>query len=144
MYRRTGKGRLMLVIFLGLCIVLITLDFRQGEGGPLDRARDLSSAIVDPVQRGFTAVFRPVGDFFSNVGELSGLRSRNTELEALVEQYEEQIQEAESVADENESLRDVLELEEAYPTMERLTAEVISKSPSNYKWLVKVDKGRED
>lgn len=144
MYRRTGKGRLMLVVFLGLCIVLITLDFRQGEGGPLDRARDLSSAIVDPVQRGFTAVFRPVGDFISNVGELSGLRSRNTELEALVEQYEEQIQEAESVADENESLRDFLELDEAYPTMERVTAEVISKSPSNYKWLVKVDKGRED
>jgi rod shape-determining protein MreC len=144
MYRRTGRGRVLLIVFLGLCVVIITLDFRQGENGPLDRARDVSAAVVDPIQRGFTALFRPVGDLVSSIGELGNLREDNAELKALVEDYEGRIEEADSVAAENERLRDMLDLDEAYPSMERVTAEVISRSPSNYKWLVKIDKGTAD
>ena len=134
----------MLVALLGISIVLITLDFRQGDGGPLDRARDFSSAVVDPIQRGFTAVFRPVGNFFSSVGELSSLRARNTELEAELEAVGERIDQAEAIADENAQLRETLELEESYPSMDRLTAEVINKASSNFSWIVRINKGRAD
>jgi rod shape-determining protein MreC len=144
MYRRTGRGRVLLVALLGVSIVLITLDFRQGDGGPLDRARDLSSAVVDPIQRGFTAVFRPVGNFFSSVGELSSLRSRNAELEAELEAIRTQVDQAEAIAQENEELRSEAELQESWVSMERLTAEVINKASSNFSWIVRIDKGRSD
>ena len=144
MYRRTGRGRVLLVVFLGLCIVLITLDFRQGEGGPLDRARDWSEAVVDPIQRGFSAVVRPIGNFFSSVGDLANLRERNAELENLVKDYESRIAEADSVADENEELRRELGLDESWASMERVTAQVISKENNNYRWLVTIDKGESD
>jgi rod shape-determining protein MreC len=113
MYRRTGRGRLLLLVFLGLCIVLITLDFRQGEGGPIDKAREISSAIVEPIQRGFTKVFRPVGDFFSSIGELG-------------------------------SLRELFALDESWASMDKLTAEVINRVPSNYRWIVEINKGADD
>jgi rod shape-determining protein MreC len=144
MYRRTGRGRLLLFVFLGLCIVLITIDFRQGEGGPLDKAREISSAIVEPIQRGFTKVFRPVGDFFSSIGELGSLRGENARLESELEIAANEINEAESIAAENARLRDLFELDESWASMDKVTAEVINRIPSNYRWIVEINKGTDD
>ncbi|MEA2446952.1 MAG: rod shape-determining protein MreC [Actinomycetota bacterium] len=144
MYRRAGRGRLLLLAFVALSIVVITLDFRQGDNGPLERAKEISSAIVTPIQRGLTAVFRPVGNFFSSVSELSSLRSENHELQASVESLQSEITEAKSLLNENARLRDLLDLDEAYPTLERVTATVISNAPANYKWAVTIDRGSAD
>jgi rod shape-determining protein MreC len=144
MYRRTGRGRLLLLVFLGLCIVLITLDFRQGENGPIDKAREISSAVVEPIQRGFTKVFRPVGNFFSSVGELGSLRGENARLKSELESTQTQIDEAETIADENARLRELFELDESWASMDKVTAEVINRIPSNYKWIVEIDKGSDD
>lgn len=144
MYRRTGRGRLLLVGFLGLCVVLITLDFRQGEGGPLERAKDISSAIVDPIQRGFATVFEPVGDFFSSLGELGNLRGENSELRAQNTELSRRIDEADSIEAENARLRDALGLDESWASMDRTPAEVISRPSSNYRWFLTIDKGKDD
>jgi rod shape-determining protein MreC len=144
MYRRAGRGRLLLLAFVALSIVVITLDFRQGDNGPLERAKEISSAIVTPIQRGLTAVFRPVGNFFSSVSELSSLRSENQVLQASVDDLEAKITEAESLLEENRRLRAMLNLDEAYPTLNRVAATVISNAPANYKWAVTIDRGSAD
>ncbi|MFP5352837.1 MAG: rod shape-determining protein MreC [Actinomycetota bacterium] len=144
MYRRAGRGRLLLFAFLALSIVVITLDFRQPGDGPLERAKDVSSAIVTPIQRGLTAVFTPVGNFFSSISELSNLRAENAELQNRVEEAEQRIGEAESIVEENERLLGLLELDESYPTMDRVSARVIGRPPANYKWAVTIDKGHND
>lgn len=141
MYRRTGRGRLLLLAFLALSIVVITLDFRQNGEGPLERAKDVSSAIVTPIQRGLTAVFAPVGNFFSSVSELSNLRDENAVLRNQVEEMEQKITEADSIVAENERLAELQELDASYPTMERVSARVIGRPPANYKWAVTIDKG---
>ena len=144
MYRRTGRGRLLLLVFLALSIVVITLDFRQSPGGPLERAKDLSAAVVAPIQRGVAAVTRPVGDFFSTVSDLADLRAENRELEASLQAAEQEIGSAEAVLDENERLRALLELDESYRTMDSVNATVYGRAPSNYKWAVYIDKGTAD
>ncbi len=144
MYRRTGRGRVLLFAFLALSILVITLDFRQDAGGPLDRAKDISSAIVTPIQRGITAVFEPVGGFFSSLAELSNLREENGALRNQVEEMEQRVTEAESILAENERLLQLQELDESYPTMERVSARVIGRPPANYKWAVTIDKGTRD
>jgi rod shape-determining protein MreC len=134
----------LLLLFLALSILIITLDFRQGSGGPLERAKDVSAAVVRPIQRGFTAVFRPVGDFFSALGEMSDLRSDNRRLEELVEELESQIRRAEAVEDENARLRALLELDEPWFDADKVTAQVIGRVPANWKWAVTIDKGTDD
>ena len=104
MYRRAGRGRLLLIAFLVASIVVITLDFRQGPNGALERVKDISSAVVAPLQRGFTAVTRPVGDFFSSVSELTQLRSENARLQEQLEEMESQITGAQSLQDDHERL----------------------------------------
>jgi rod shape-determining protein MreC len=134
----------LLLVFLALSILVITLDFRQGSGGPLERAKDVSAAIVRPIQRGFTAVFRPVGDFFSALVELSELRGENDRLEEAVEELESQIARAEAVEDENIRLRELLDLDEPWFEAEKVTAQVIGRVPANWKWAVTIDKGTDD
>lgn len=144
MFRRSGRGRLLLLVLLVLSIGLITLDFRQSSGGVLERVREISVAVVAPVQRGFTAIVRPIGNFFGSIAELGALRSRNEELEADIEQLRSQIERASSLVRENERLRASLDLRESYTSMDMVAAEVIGRAPSNYKWAVFIDKGRDD
>ena len=141
MYRRTGRGRLLLLAFIALSILVITLDFRQSGEGPLERAKDISSAIVTPIQRGLTAVFAPVGNFFSSLSELSNLREENATLRNELEQMEQRVKESESIVTENERLVELQDLDESYPTMDRVSARVIGRPPANYKWAVTIDKG---
>jgi rod shape-determining protein MreC len=144
MYRRAGRGRLLLVAFLVASIVVITLDFRQGPNGALERVKDISSAVVAPLQRGFTAVTRPVGDFFSSLGELTQLRSENVRLRAELEEAESQISGAQSLEEDHERLTALHELKEPWVTMDRVTAQVIADTAANFKWAMTIDKGRED
>ena len=144
MYRRAGRGRILLFAFLALSIVVITLDFRQSQDGPLERGKELATAIVAPLQRGFTAVTRPVGNFFSSLGELGRLRSENIRLRSELTDMEGRVTEALSLAEENERLRELLELDESWVSMDRVSAEVIADVPANYKWAVIIDKGRAD
>ena len=144
MYRRAGRGRLFLLAFLALSIVVITLDFRQSPEGPLERAKDISSAIVAPIQRGIATVFRPIGNFFSSIGDLTNLRSENQELSRDVDELEKELTEARSLEDDYTHLQEFFELDEPWTQMDTVTASVIARSPSNYKWAWIVDKGRGD
>jgi rod shape-determining protein MreC len=143
-YRRTGRGRLLLLGFLALSLVVITVDYRTGGDGPLENAKDISTTIVAPIQRGMTTVFRPVGDFFSSLGELSRLRSENEELRSALSEAEGDISEAEAIEEENEELREFRELDESWTTMDRVTASVIATSAANYRWSISIDKGSDD
>lgn len=144
MYRRNGRGRLLLLVFIALSIIVITLDFRQGEGGPLVRAKEISVAIVAPIQRGLTTVFRPVGNFFASIGELGSLRSDNAELKSRVEIMEQEVKEAEALKNDFAALTELMELDAPYTAGEFVNAQVIGSSPSNYRWARFIDKGSED
>lgn len=143
MYRRSGRGRVLLLAFVVLSIILITLDFRQGSGGPLGRVKDASAAVMAPIQRGINVVVRPVGDFFSAIGDLARLRRENERYKAEIGALRERVSVADSLIDENVRLRSIVALHESWAGMDRIAAEVVAKSPANYKWAVEIDKGRE-
>ncbi|MGI8407657.1 MAG: rod shape-determining protein MreC [Actinomycetota bacterium] len=144
MYRRNGRGRLVLLVFLALSVVIITLDFRGGSDGPLSRVKDFAQAIVSPVQRGITTVTRPVGDFFSAVGDLTDLREENRRLEAELQALEAEAARARGLTEENVDLKEILEIEEPWFNMDKVAAQVTSAAPGNYKWAVFIDKGSTD
>jgi rod shape-determining protein MreC len=83
--RRTLVGALVL-----LALALITLDFRE-TGGPVGAMQRGADAVFSPVQSGFAAVVRPVGDFFGSILEIGTLRSRVRALEADNAELREQL-----------------------------------------------------
>lgn len=143
MHRRKGRGRALLLVFLALSILIITLDFRGGSG-PLERIRDFTAAVVAPIQRGLTTVTRPVGNFFSAIGDLANLREENRDLKDENEQLRAEIEEARNLSEENAELLANLELEEPWFAKEKVAAQVIADAPGNYRWAVVIDKGTRD
>lgn len=130
-----------MLVFLALSVLIITLDFR-GTFGPLERVKDLSQAIVSPIQRGLSTVTRPVGNFFSSIGDLAQLREENNDLKDEVAGLREEIDQARELTDENVELRLHLELDEPWFRQDRVAAQVIANAPGNYTWAVVIDKGR--
>src|SRR4029450_8917573 len=88
--------------------VLITIPFRQPDGGPVDRLQRLAIAVFGPLQRGASAVVRPVGDLAGGVAELGGLRQDNRRLEAEVARLRAQERTYADLLGENRRLRGAL------------------------------------
>ena len=108
---------MLLLAFVALSIAVVTLDFRQNSGGPIKRARDLTVTVVAPIQRGFTTVTRPVGNFFSSLAELTNLRGENERLKELLRQAEADADGLPQIEAENEELREQFRLEKSWRTM---------------------------
>jgi rod shape-determining protein MreC len=141
MLRRRGRGRLLLLVFIALSILVITLDY-QGASGPLEGVKDFSQAVLAPIQRGLSSVTRPVGNFFSSIGELADLREENEDLNAEVGALRAEVEQARELTDENVELRDHLELDEPWFAQDRVAAQVIADAPGNFRWAVIIDKGK--
>jgi rod shape-determining protein MreC len=100
--------------------------------------------VVAPIQRGLTTVTRPVGNFFSAIGDLANLREENRDLRDENAQLRAEIEEARGLTDENAELLANLELEEPWFAKEKVAAQVIADAPGNYRWAVVIDKGTSD
>jgi rod shape-determining protein MreC len=142
-YRRAGRGRILLLVFLALSVLIITIDFRQNHR-LLEAVRDGAIEIVAPIQRGFTAVFRPVGNFFSSLSDLAGLRTENAALKEELADTRAEAEQVERLKEENIILNNLLDLDPHWAAGERVTATVIGDVPSNYVFGVLIDKGSND
>lgn len=129
---------------LVLAMSLVTLDHRGGDGGLVDGLRSTTQAAAAPLQRGVSAVARPIRGAFASIRDLGTLRERNEELQADVTRLSGQIRYARELERENAELREHLALKRSWRGAERITAQVISDSPGNYRWAVVIDKGSTD
>lgn len=144
MFRRSGRGRLVLAVFVVLSIGVITLDFQTEGEGPLDKAREWAGAVVAPIQRGVSIVVRPVRNFFSSLGDLSSLRSENERLTERVDEAEVRAERAAAIEDELAELRAELELDEPWFKMQATAVEVIANQGQNYTWSIIISKGSDE
>ena len=76
---RPRSTRLLLVVALvSISLAMITLDYREGESGPLAGARPHGTrAAMAPLQEVVSTVTRPIGNFFSGLAHLPSLADEN-------------------------------------------------------------------
>ena len=140
MYERPRRARTVLAVLLAASIVLITIDFRQPDGGPVDRLQRLAIAVFGPLQQGVSAVVRPVADLAGGVAELGGLRRDNRRLEAEVARLRAQERTYADVLEENRRLRGTLGMARRCGCR-TVGATVVAGSGSNFQLSVTVDAG---
>ena len=134
----------LLAVLVLASLILITLDFRQGDDGPIAALQDTTVSVFAPLQRGFSAVVRPVTGFFSAVGQLSTLRDENEDLRAEVEHLSEQRMDTEDVLRENEELRELVGMRERMEYEQTASGRVIASQPGPLRWTVLIDVGSDD
>jgi rod shape-determining protein MreC len=142
-HSRPRGTRLLVVALVSLSLVIITLDYREGAGGPLAEAGRWTQTTMAPLQQAVSTITRPVGDFFSGLAHLPSLQRDNTDLRNQVADLQTQIAAAGDVQERLQTLTDLLGLkQELFPT--GVPATVIANGVSNFEWSITISEGSDD
>jgi rod shape-determining protein MreC len=140
---RARSTRLLVVVLVSISLAVITLDYREGENGPLAGLGRAALAFMAPMQRAVTEATRPIGDFFQGLVRLPSLEDENQRLRQQNDDLRAQAQHTETVAQQNEQLLDLLELKQSLAP-ESVASVVIANGLSNFRWTITIDKGSSD
>ena len=141
--QRPRSTRLLVVALVSLSLAVITLDYRQGDSGPLAGVGDAAKAFMAPMQEAVTTVTEPVGDFFSGLAHLPSLADDNERLREENTALLTQIQTDAYEQAQYETLLDLVELRTSLdPTA--VTAHVSGNGVSNFEYTITIDKGSSD
>jgi rod shape-determining protein MreC len=139
-YERPRRARAVLALLLAASIVIITIDFRQHQGGPVERLQRVAVAVFGPLERATSAVVRPVGDLLGGLAAIGGLRARNRALDAEVRRLRAQERTYLDVVGENDRLRGALRMARRCGCR-TVGASVVARSGSSFQLSVTVDAG---
>jgi rod shape-determining protein MreC len=142
---RARSARLLVVTLVSVSLVTITVDYRQGDSGPLAAIGDTALAVISPLQEAISKVTKPIGNFFSTLVRLPSIRKDNQDLRARVAQLENEAATAADVGARVNELESLLGLQESLgPDIATTGAQVIANGVSNFEWSVTIDKGSSD
>jgi rod shape-determining protein MreC len=131
------------VVLVSISLAVITLDYRQGQSGPLAGFGRTARAAMAPMQEAVTTVTRPVGDFFSGLAHLPSMAKENQDLKDQLAASEAQNEITAFAQQQYKDLLDLLELQQSLDP-NAVPAVVIANGISNFEWSVTIDKGSAD
>ncbi|HVM20708.1 MAG TPA: rod shape-determining protein MreC [Egibacteraceae bacterium] len=134
------RSRTLLAVLVLVSLILITVDYRQGDGGAVAAIQRGALAVFGPVAEGFATVVRPVGGFFSAVGELGSLRERNAALESDLQELRRQQVHMADVERENAELRAQFDMRQRLG-FTTTVGRVIAQPPTSVERSVLLDVG---
>jgi rod shape-determining protein MreC len=138
--RRPRSTRLLVVVLVSVSLAVITLDYRQGQSGPLAGLGDAAKTAMAPMQRAVTNLTRPLADFFSGLAHLPSLADENQRLKEEKAALEAQVANYAYLRQQIEELQGQLGLTKTLAP-ESIPAVVISNGVSNFEWTVTIDRG---
>ena len=104
------RSRTLVAVLVLVSLILITIDYRQGEGGPVSAIQRGALAVFGPVAEGFGAVVRPVSNFFGAIGDIGSLREQNASLQESIKGFQAAELDRAGLEAENERLRSMLDM----------------------------------
>jgi rod shape-determining protein MreC len=134
----------VLVALIVISLILISISFSESESGPVHSAQSAVSSVLSPIEEGATRALKPARDLVNWFDETFDARGENEELQAQVEELRRRAVAAESALNENQQLRDAVDLETKLGIdagFDPVTARVIERSPSVWWSTVGIDKG---
>ena len=132
----------ILLIMTGICVVALLLSFTLNiKGGPLNT---IAGYVFVPMQKGINTVGSWVVEKSDNLKQLNDVMKENEELKAQVDSLTPELNTIKLEQYELENLRELLELDQKYPSYEKMAANVIGKDGGNWFTNFTIDKGTED
>jgi rod shape-determining protein MreC len=141
--QRPRSTRLLVVTLVCISLAVITLDYREGEDGPLAGLGRSALSLIAPMQRAVTSVTRPVGNFFSGLTHLPSLAQRNKDLEKQVQDLQALVEKGGQVKQQLDDLSGLLALKQTLDPS-AVAAVVVGNGLSNFDWTATLDHGSED
>jgi rod shape-determining protein MreC len=137
-----NRGRLLLISLIVTSLFLITLDLRGVQ--VIDGLRSGSQTALSPFQSAAATVFRPVGNFFSDITRLGRTRGEIEKLKADNEILRQSLINRSNADAELSELKSVLDLA-GIAKYKVVAAKVISLgSTSSFAQTISIDAGTKD
>jgi rod shape-determining protein MreC len=148
MYRKqVRRRRAVLLLLVAASLTLLSLYYREGNGGPLHGVQDVVSTVFAPIESVADRALKPARDLVNWFHETFDARGENDRLQDQVAELRDQLaraqttrQEAKEVAALDETLSGGIVPDGTDP----VTARVIGRSPTIWYSSVTVDKGSSD
>jgi rod shape-determining protein MreC len=142
-----GRRRLVVVVLTVVSLALVTVYFREADGGLLHGIQSTGASILRPFEVGAERVARPFRDAAAWFGGLTDAKSKNAKLKEQIEALRQQIILSQSAVRENTQLKKLLDLREGarFPKDYRaIAARVIARAPSQFQQQIVVSAGKND
>ena len=135
-------AKYLLLIMSGVCIIIMLVSFTLNiSGGPLNAA---AGYVFIPMQEGINKIGTWVSEKADNLKNLSDVMAENEELKNQVDGLTEELNTIKLEQYELENLRNLYELDQKYPSYDKVAANVIGKNGGNWFSTFTIDKGSND
>src|SRR5918995_2796339 len=145
MYRKqVRRRRAVLLLLVVASLTLLSLYFREGDGGPMHRMQRGVAAVLGPFAEGADRALKPARDLVNWFDETFEARGENESLQEEVTDLRDQLAEAQTKAVAAGELGKLAELTGGGlvpPGREAVTARVVGRSPTVWYSTVTIDKG---
>ena len=136
----SSKYLLLILTGVGLSAILLSFTFNI-SGGPLNTA---AGYVFIPMQNGINQVGKWITKQADHWGNLSTVIAENEELKKQVEELTIELNTIKLERYELENLRELFELDQKYPSYDKVAANVIGKDAGNWFQSFTIDKGSRD
>jgi rod shape-determining protein MreC len=136
--RHARRRAITFIVLLALCLVMLAIS----GSGPVQELRRGVNFAVSPVQDTLSESTRSVTDVLGALGEIDRLRHENRDLQARVDELEDELATMESVQAENARLSRILKTQRSLER-ETVAARVTGRHSSQFERVITLDKGEE-
>lgn len=139
MKRFLSKNGIWLLAGVAVVVVVLCIISAVSSGTPF--LRNAAGVIASPFRAAGSAVagwFSGIGDHFDKVADL---QQENDDLRAQVADLERQLRQAQKESEENQRLRDLLELQSQRRDLKTVSARVTERSVSNWASTLTLTRG---
>ena len=131
-----------MVALVSVSLLTITVDYREGNSGPLASLGQAALTVISPLQEVVSKVTHPIGNFFSTLVRLPAIREENEDLKDRLAQAESQAATAAQVEQRLHVLEGLLDVTQSLgPNVETTAAQVIASGVSNFEWTITINEG---
>lgn len=134
--------RYTLLAVIILCVLLMFASFTLNlSGGPLNTA---AGYVFVPMQNGINRVGSWIVDRVDDLISLRNVQQENKKLQAQVDELTQELNTIKLEQYELDNLRELMELDQKYPSYEKVAARVIANDGGNWFSTFLIDKGEND
>ena len=138
---RNKKKIIFIVIFFVFVIMFVAFFFRNSNNQII---ANISSVVAKPITFIYESFSNLINNVSKNFGDIEQVQQENEELKQENEQLKLQILESQKILDENNTLKEMLNIKKEYQHFELVMGNIIYREHDNWTQTFTIDVGEKD